>query len=268
MNLQPAGRADTKAGGGSWPPPVKTELEITAILHRDVPITRDNEVVDQLDIEELGRAGEPACVRDILIRWLRVAGGVVVEHDNAFGVLAQRKAEDVAGAHERSVQRADEHLALPDDAATCVEEQRAETFLHFSRVPRGEATSGRFKGVERAGRRWCERATTKLDCGGEPPRVVVWDVRCPGQNAMDERCETVTEERACSVEVFVGRHTPTREECDEFRVAERVRTMTMETHGRSFVVRQAAPHDTRRGRDREWNDGGVRGRGRAHVCLR
>lgn len=52
------------------------------------------------------------------------------------------------------------------------------------------------------------------------------DVRRTAQNAVNERCETVTEERACRVEAFVARHTLTREECDELRVAERVRTVT------------------------------------------
>lgn len=52
-----------------------------------------------------------------------------MEHD-IFRVLTQRKAEDVAGAHESSVQRADEHLAFRDDVAMCVEEQHAEAFLH------------------------------------------------------------------------------------------------------------------------------------------
>jgi hypothetical protein len=246
----------------------KTELEITAILHRDVAITAEDEVIDQLDIEELGRAGEPTCVSHVLVGWLRVTGRVVVEHDDAFRVLAERPAEDVTGAHEGGVQRADEDLALRDDAATCVEEQRAETFLHFSRVPRGEATSVRLKGVERAGRRRCESATTKLDRGGESPRIVVRDVCRTAQNAVDERRETVAEERARTVEVFVGRHTLAREECDELRVAERVHTMTLETHGRPLVVSEATACVTRRGRDREWNDGDVGGGGRAHVRLR
>lgn len=227
------------------------ELEITAILHRDVLVTGDHEVVDKLDIEELGRAGEPTCVGHVLVGRFRVAGGVVVEHDDAFRVLAQRKAEDVAGADKRSVQRPDKYVAFRDNPATCVEEQRAETFLHFSRVPRSEATSGRLKRVERTRRRRCERATTKLDRGGEPHRIIVRDLRRTAQNAVDERCETVTEERARTVEVFVGRHTIAREECDKLRVAERVRTVTLEPHGRSFVVREAAPPYTRRSWDRE-----------------
>ncbi|MEO8383045.1 MAG: hypothetical protein ABI779_25535 [Acidobacteriota bacterium] len=61
-------------------------------------VTGEKEVIDELDIEKLGRAGESSCVRHIFVGWLRVFGGVVVEHDDAFRVLAQCKAEDVAGA--------------------------------------------------------------------------------------------------------------------------------------------------------------------------
>ncbi len=231
-------------------------------------VTGEDEVIEKLDIEELGRASQSTCVGDVLVGWLRVAGGMVVEHDDAFRVLTQRKADDVAGADKRGVQRADEHLAHRDDPATCVEKHRAEAFLHLARVPRGEATSGRLKGVERAGRRRCERATTKLDRGGEPHRIVVRYVRRTAQNAVDKRRETIAEERACSVEVFVRRHTFAREECDELRVAERVRTVMTETLGRPFVVREAASRDTRRGCDRERNDGGFGNGGRAHARLR
>jgi hypothetical protein len=40
-------------------------------------------VIDKFDIEELRRANEPTRVRDVFVRWLRVTGGVVVEHDDA-----------------------------------------------------------------------------------------------------------------------------------------------------------------------------------------
>jgi hypothetical protein len=166
---------------------VKTELEITAILHRNVTVTGEDEVVDQLDVQELRGACETPCVRHVFVGRLWVAGRVVVEHDDALRVLAQRKVENVAGAHERGVQRADEHLALRDDVATGVEEQRGEAFLHFPRVLRGEATSGRLQGVERAVRQRCEGTTTKLNRGGESQCVVVREVRCTALNAVDER---------------------------------------------------------------------------------
>lgn len=58
----------TKTGGGLWPPPVKTALEITAILHRDVAVTGEDEMVDKLDVQELRGACETPRVRHIFVR--------------------------------------------------------------------------------------------------------------------------------------------------------------------------------------------------------
>jgi hypothetical protein len=226
---------------------VKTELEIAAVLHRDVPTPSENEVVDEFDIEELRGACEPTCVRHIFVRWLRVTGGMIVINDDTPRVVAQRKPEHVARAAERRVERPYKHLALGDDAATRVEEQGAETFLYPVRVLRRQASSDAVEVVESALRRRSESATAELHRHTKAHCIIAGDIRRTGFDAVQERRETVAEQGTCRVEVVFGRHTLACQERDELRVAKRMRAVPKEAYGGLFVVREAALRGRRTG---------------------
>lgn len=59
----------------------------------------DDEVVDKVNIKELGRSNDFTGDTDIFWRGLRVAGGVVVRKDKGRAIIADRDAEDLGDAN-------------------------------------------------------------------------------------------------------------------------------------------------------------------------
>src|SRR5258708_31374218 len=91
----------------------------------------NDDVIDQLDVEDTAGLHELLCRRDILIRWGRVAAGVVVAEDEARAVADDGGPEDLRGAQHRAVSGALGEAHLLYQLALGVPQQDA----HLLRIP-------------------------------------------------------------------------------------------------------------------------------------
>ncbi len=71
---------------------------------------------------------QPVRQHDVFRARLRIAGGMVVEHDDRRGAAGRGLPEDLAGMHDARVERADRHHGRPHHAMLRVEQHDAELF--------------------------------------------------------------------------------------------------------------------------------------------
>jgi hypothetical protein len=190
-------------------------------------VPAEDEVIHDVDVEELGRSGETARVRDVFIRRLGITGRVVVKHDDMPRVEVEREAHDIACAHRGGVQRADEHLALGDDPAARVEENDAEVLLDVQRVPRNEPRHVPIDAKQLSLGR-CGPAPRELDRSGEANGIPAAEAPGADCSALQERCEAVTEEHARRTEIRLRPNAAAGEDGHELRVTERRCTVAQE----------------------------------------
>ena len=157
---------------------------------------------------------------------------MVVKYNDRFRVEAEGKLQHVARADKRAVKRADKHLALSDDSAAGVEEQRTQMLLRVESVAGGDPRTddGWMERFERLGKRR-DGATSELERRSEPCRVVAFDVRRAGGDLSQERCETVPQERPRRLQVCRSANVATREKRDQFRVAQGVSPVSAKARG-------------------------------------
>jgi hypothetical protein len=213
----------------------RTSSEVSLVLHGDVPVPAEDEVIHDVNVEELCRRSETARVRDVFVRRLRITGRVIVKHDDMPRVEVERETHDIACAHRGGVQRADEHLPLGDDPAARVEEDDAEVLLDVQRVPRNEPRHVPIDAKQLSLSR-CGPAARELDRSGEANGIPAAEARGADCGALQERCETIAEEQARRSEIRLRPNAAAGEDGHELRVTERSCTVAEESRRWMLIV--------------------------------
>ncbi len=203
----------------------------------------ENKVVSHADVEELRRVADLARERYVFFRWLRIAGWVIVEEDDAERVKIERQPYDVSCAHEGALQRTDEDFALLDDAIARVEEEHAQVFLHAQRVVRREPRASGIRMKQSAVLDWSTQCPLrKLDRRCESRCISGTNAFRTTLDAPQKRWKALAEESPRRSEIRVGTNAGPSEDCDELRIAKGRGAVPTKTRSWMLVAPQDGRH--------------------------
>ena len=109
----------------------KGESHLAQASQRKLLAPTHDDVVMQSQAEILAALLDFFRHGDIRLRWRRITGGVVVDHDQGACVQHQRPLDDLAGIDWDMVHSSDRKLLVRDDAIAPVEVEDVET-LHLA----------------------------------------------------------------------------------------------------------------------------------------
>src|SRR5258707_708608 len=109
-------------------------LHHASLLQRDVSVSSEDQVIDDVDAERLPRLHKFPREEEVVAGRRRVTRGVVVKDDDARCVVIEGEAEDVPRGDRRGVQCPNIDLTLPDDAVLRIEVDRAQALLNVVAV--------------------------------------------------------------------------------------------------------------------------------------
>ena len=112
-------------------------------LETDDTACANDEMIHDLDSQQPSGLDEATRHLEIMLRGARIAGGVVVRHDDRGGRGEDRFLEELSWMDQRRREAADRHRTHPDELVAVVQEQRDEMlFLLIEEVGAQECFRG------------------------------------------------------------------------------------------------------------------------------
>ncbi len=109
--------------------PHSSPIHISPLLHADVMVFPDDDVVETGDADDIARLDQPFGHLDVFPTRRRVPARMIVHGDKARRRQFERLAEHIARVHDRRVEPTDEERLPGDELVFCIEIQTDEMFL-------------------------------------------------------------------------------------------------------------------------------------------